>query len=104
MGSYNIGSQRGKPAKPMRMPVWFIAHGAGPMPILGNAMHAKLIEHLKSLAATLSETPKAVLVISAHWEEAKATVTTSASPPMLYDYYGFPPEVNLVNWRLIQPL
>ncbi len=38
------------------------------MPILGNAMHAKLIEHLKSLAATLSETPKAVLVISAHWE------------------------------------
>jgi len=30
------------------------------------------------------------LVISAHWEEAEFTVTTSPKPPLLFDYYGFP--------------
>jgi len=35
--------------------------------------------------------PTAVLVISAHWEESQFTVQTNPKPPMLYDYYGFPP-------------
>ncbi len=34
--------------------------------------------------------PKAVLVISGHWEAAEFTVSTSERPPMEYDYYGFP--------------
>jgi len=29
-------------------------------------------------------------MISAHWEENRATVSISAEPPMLFDYYGFP--------------
>ena len=29
--------------------------------------------------------------MSAHWEAPEPTVMTSARPPMLYDYYGFPP-------------
>jgi aromatic ring-opening dioxygenase catalytic subunit (LigB family) len=29
-------------------------------------------------------------VISAHWEEPEFTVTTSRTPPLLFDYYGFP--------------
>jgi len=35
--------------------------------------------------------PRAVLIVSAHWEESVVTVSTAESPPMLYDYYGFPP-------------
>jgi len=36
--------------------------------------------------------PSAILVISAHWEEAVPTVTSGAAPELIYDYYGFPPE------------
>ena len=35
---------------------------------------------------------KALLVISAHWEEDTVTVQTASKPTMLYDYYGFPKE------------
>jgi len=35
-------------------------------------------------------TPKAVLVISGHWEERAFTGTSSATPPMIYGYSGFP--------------
>jgi aromatic ring-opening dioxygenase catalytic subunit (LigB family) len=34
--------------------------------------------------------PKAVLVVSGHWEEDEFTVMSSARPPMIYDYHGFP--------------
>jgi aromatic ring-opening dioxygenase catalytic subunit (LigB family) len=34
--------------------------------------------------------PKAVLVISGHWEEDDFTVMSGARPPMIYDYHGFP--------------
>jgi aromatic ring-opening dioxygenase catalytic subunit (LigB family) len=50
----------------------------------------KLAAALKGLAATVGQKPKAVLVISGHWEEDTLTVQTSPKPPMLYDYYGFP--------------
>ena len=35
--------------------------------------------------------PKAVVVISGHWEEECFAVQTAAHPPLLFDYYGFPP-------------
>jgi len=31
-------------------------------------------------------------VISAHWEAARPTLTSGDKPPLIYDYYGFPPE------------
>jgi aromatic ring-opening dioxygenase catalytic subunit (LigB family) len=31
-------------------------------------------------------------VVSAHWEEDMPTVTSGASPSLIYDYYGFPEE------------
>jgi len=36
--------------------------------------------------------------VSAHWEERIPTVMTSARPPMLYDYFGFPPESYRITW------
>ncbi len=37
--------------------------------------------------------PRAILVISAHWETSSAVkVTSSPRPNMIYDYYGFPAE------------
>ena len=40
--------------------------------------------------AALLGVPAAILVISAHWEESKPTLTAGSNPPLLYDYYGFP--------------
>ena len=41
---------------------------------------------------TTMERPDAIVVISAHWEESEIAVTAAATPPLLFDYYGFPPE------------
>ena len=68
----------------------FISHGGGPMPLLGDPGHRALTEHLAQLAGTIRR-PKAILIISAHWEESVATVTTNPAPELIYDYYGFPP-------------
>ena len=50
---------------------------------------------MPKLSAT---TPKSLLVLSAHWEAPVATVMSSAKPPMLYDYSGFPPEAYTLTW------
>jgi aromatic ring-opening dioxygenase catalytic subunit (LigB family) len=42
--------------------------------------------------------PEALIVISAHWEEPVPTVISSAKPPILYDYYGMPPEAYALTW------
>ncbi|MEO8799634.1 MAG: class III extradiol ring-cleavage dioxygenase, partial [Polyangiaceae bacterium] len=42
--------------------------------------------------------PRALLVISAHWEAKVATVTTRPVPSLLFDYYGFPPHTYELTW------
>lgn len=50
-----------------------------------------LADSLRALSTQVAVRPKAILVISAHWEAAAFTVTGHPQPPLLYDYYGFPP-------------
>jgi aromatic ring-opening dioxygenase catalytic subunit (LigB family) len=47
--------------------------------------------YLRGLDASLGIRPKTVLVISGHWETERPTVNTGVRPPLLFDYYGFPP-------------
>lgn len=75
----------------MNMPVIFVPHGGGPMPLLGDASHRELTAFMQNLAHDLPR-PSAILVISAHWEESSAHVSGAANPAMIFDYYGFPPE------------
>jgi aromatic ring-opening dioxygenase catalytic subunit (LigB family) len=86
-----------------RMPVVFLPHGGGPWPFVdlrigSKAEQTELATYLRSVASVPRTPPKAVLVVSAHWEEPVPTVMTSANPPMLYDYYGFPPESYEITW------
>jgi len=86
-----------------RMPVAFVPHGGGPWPFVELGFNDKpgmsaLAGYLQSLKALPKRAPKALLVISAHWEEAVPTVMTSPRPPILYDYYGFPPESYEITW------
>ena len=69
----------------------FISHGGGPLPVLGDPGHAEMVSTLKKLAEELPR-PKAILVISAHWEANHPTVTSASKPGMMYDYEGFPDE------------
>ena len=36
------------------------------------------------------ERPKAILIVSAHWESAPVTVGATTQVPLVYDFYGFP--------------
>ena len=85
-----------------RMPVVFIPHGGGPWPFVDVGFPPEdvgtLADYLRSVHAVPPEPPSALLVVSAHWEESDPTVMTSARPPMLYDYVGFPPESYTITW------
>ncbi len=69
----------------------FISHGGGPMPLLGDEGHEEMLITLQKLAKTVPK-PKAIIVISAHWEASVATITSGTDPELIYDYYGFPKE------------
>ena len=69
----------------------FLSHGGGPLPLLGDEAHAEMVTCLKEIAQTIPR-PSAIIVVSAHWEEENATVTSGANPSLIYDYSGFPPE------------
>jgi len=46
---------------------------------------------LRGLPAALPKAPRAILVVSAHWETDGFAFTGASAPPLLFDYYGFPP-------------
>jgi 4,5-DOPA dioxygenase extradiol len=69
----------------------YFSHGGGPLPILGDASHKAMVDFMRQLPSRLRK-PDAILVISAHWEESTATLLGAHTPPMFYDYYGFPDE------------
>ena len=69
----------------------YIPHGGGPMPVLGDPGHTELITYLEGLAGELGK-PSAIVVVSAHWEEATPHITANPQPELYFDYYGFPPE------------
>ena len=59
--------------------------------MLGDPAHEEMVQSLRSVAAN-TERPEAIIVVSAHWEERVATITSAANPGIIYDCYGFPPE------------
>lgn len=85
-----------------RMPVVFVPHGGGPWPFVEMGFPRedvdRLAGYLRSVRSVPPRPPRALLVVSAHWEEPVPTVMTSERPPILYDYYGFPPESYEITW------
>lgn len=79
------------------MPVLFVPHGGGPLPLLNDANHQELRAFLSSVALKIP-TPKAIILITAHWEEAQVTLSSHSHPGMLFDYYGFPPEAYKLSY------
>jgi len=79
----------------MTLPTLFIPHGAGPCFFMewtrGPAdQWEPMAAWLKGLVAGLPERPKAILVVSGHWEAEAFTVGSADHPELIFDYYGFP--------------
>lgn len=94
---------RARPGDRARFPALFVPHGGGPWPFVDTGIGdpaelSALADYLRSVRTLPAAKPRALLVISAHWEAAVPTVMTHARPPMLYDYYGFPPASYAITW------
>ena len=79
---------------PVRMPTWFIPHGAGPcffMDWTPPGIWDPMATFLRGIAATLPQRPRAVVMVSAHWLSQDFAVTAGAAPDLIFDYHGFPP-------------
>ncbi|WP_324696437.1 DODA-type extradiol aromatic ring-opening family dioxygenase [Novosphingobium aerophilum] len=75
-----------------RQPSFFIPHGGGPCFFMPDPQGnwETMAEFLRGLPARLPEAPKAILVVSGHWETHGFAFTGAERPALLYDYYGFP--------------
>lgn len=68
----------------MMMPVLFIGHGS-PMTI----EQPRRLAEWQAWGAALPR-PRAVLMISAHWETRPLMLGATDTQPLIYDFYGFP--------------
>ncbi|SDC06220.1 4,5-DOPA dioxygenase extradiol [Raineyella antarctica] len=75
-----------------RMPVLFLSHGAPP---LADDPHWP--GQLSAWARSLPR-PESILMISAHWEQAPITVSTTVGAPLVYDFWGFPEKYYQVTY------
>lgn len=87
----------------MRFPTFYIPHGGGPCFFMDEYrgppdMWVKMAAFLEGLLPSLPERPRALLVISGHWEESRFTVHTGSKPNLLYDYYNFPEHTYRLRW------
>ena len=79
-----------------RLPTYFIPHGGGPCfftdppPSWPRDPWDRMAAFLRGLAADVGARPRAVLIVSGHWEADRPSVNTHPAPPLLYDYNGFP--------------
>ena len=76
-----------------RMPALFIGHGSPMNAIQQNAFTQALTKAGKELPR-----PKAILVVSAHWQTRGTYVSVTDKPETIYDFGGFPDELYRVKY------
>jgi len=77
-------SETARPPVSGRMPALYLGHGAPPL-VDDPIWPVQLAQWSASLPR-----PKAILVVSAHWEEAPVTIGATTPVPLVYDFWGFP--------------
>ncbi|KAG9238998.1 Extradiol ring-cleavage dioxygenase, class III enzyme, subunit B [Amylocarpus encephaloides] len=80
-----------------RAAVVAVCHGGGPMPVMADPGHAELIQSMsttipKILGLGTSSAPKAIVLVTAHWQTKVPTISSASKHDLYYDYGGFPPE------------
>lgn len=78
------------------MPSLFLGHGSPMNLVLENSF----TESLESLSHELPS-PKAILVISAHWytNQSAVSISSGIAYETLYDFYGFPPSLYELSYK-----
>lgn len=66
------------------MPAVFVSHGS-PMTVLDRGPYAQALAAFGRTAE-----PRAIAVISAHWQEPGIRIASGAKPKLIYDFGGFP--------------
>lgn len=82
-------------------PSFFIPHGGGPcffMDWTPPDTWKSMAQFLAGFLDTLAEKPKAIVLLTAHWEAAEITLSTNPAPDLLFDYYGFPQHTYELTW------
>lgn len=76
----------------MRQPSYFIPHGGGPCFFMDdpNGTWRGMADFLRTIRHDLPERPRAIIVVSGHWETDGFAFTGAATPSLIYDYYNFP--------------
>jgi aromatic ring-opening dioxygenase catalytic subunit (LigB family) len=88
----------------MTLPSLFVPHGGGPCFFMDPAggppdpMWQPMQAYLAGLIASLPERPRAILLVSGHWEGREVAVHTGNGQPLLYDYYGVPEHTYRLRW------
>lgn len=84
-----------------RLPTYFLSHGGGPWPYMDGPFREnfhQLEASLKRIPEELGSKPRAVLMISGHWESTGFELMSAAHPGMVYDYGGFPPHTYHIKY------
>jgi 4,5-DOPA dioxygenase extradiol len=76
------------------LPALFVSHGAPTF----SLTDAPARSFLEGLAQHLPERPRAILVVSAHWETSAPSVTTSRINTTIHDFHGFPEELYQIQY------
>lgn len=86
-----------------QQPAFFIPHGGGPCFFMEDpkGMWTGMARFLESLPARLPERPKAILIVSAHWETRGFAFTGTSQPSLIYDYHGFPPHTYELTYEVV---
>jgi 4,5-DOPA dioxygenase extradiol len=69
----------------LTLPSLFLSHGAPTLPLTDAPARTFLTQLGEAL-----ERPKAILVVSAHWETLQPTVNAVSRNETIHDFYGFP--------------
>ena len=90
-------------ASTQRQPAIFLPHGGGPCFFMdwtwGPADTWNSTQHfLEGLVATLPAPPRAMVVVSGHWEELAFTASAAPRPSLIFDYSGFPVHTYQLTW------